>query len=111
MMRRGAVTVLAVVSLAGCSGGSGERPSTLPTLGTPAATAAPTAVPLVVPAAAREHTRVGAAAFVRFFFTELDKAYQAGTPFPSTASLIRLARHAAELERGGGERRVEGSRW
>lgn len=82
MMRRSAATVLAALAVGGCAGSSGEKPSTLPTLATPTVTVAPTAAPLVVPAAAREHTRVGAAAFVRFFFTELDKAYQAGVPFP-----------------------------
>jgi hypothetical protein len=69
MMRRGAATVLAALALAGCSGGSGDKPGTLPPLGTPTATAVPTAAPVY-----------GAAAFVRFFFTELDKAYQSGGP-------------------------------
>lgn len=68
--------------LAGCSGGSDSNPSTLPTLASPTATAAPSAVALDVPPRAKVHTRVGAAEFVRFFFTELDKAYQAGKPFP-----------------------------
>ncbi len=79
--RAAGVTAFAFL-LTGCSGGSGSKPSTLPTLASPTATVAPTAVAVDVPPAAKVHTRVGAAEFVRFFFTELDKAYQAGTPFP-----------------------------
>jgi hypothetical protein len=82
IIRRAAgVTVLAT-TLAACSGGSSSKPGTLPSLNTPTATVAPTSAAVTVPPAAQAHTRVGAAEFVRFFFTELDKAYQAGTPFP-----------------------------
>ena len=80
--RRAAGVLAFAFALAGCSGGSSSTPGTLPTLASPTATVAPTAVVLTVPPAATAHTRVGAAEFVRFFFTELDKAYQAGTPFP-----------------------------
>lgn len=78
--RLSALALIGVLAAA-CAGSSEGKPSTLPTLVSPTATVAPTAVPIVVPADARAHTQFGAAAFVRLFFTELDKAYQAGRPF------------------------------
>ena len=73
---------LAVVGvlLSGCSGDSGDDPTTLPSL---SATPFATASPVPIPPAAREKTPQGADAFVRFFFKQLNLAFSA-----SDASLL-----------------------
>ena len=82
-MRRPATVIVAALALvSACSGGS-DTPRALPSL---TATATPTATVVVVPSAATAHTPFGAAAFVRFWFEALDKAYMSGVPFPSELS-------------------------
>ena len=66
-----------------CTGGSG-KPQVLPSLtATPSATPAP----VVVPSAAKAHTPAGAAEFVKFYYAQLNAAYQAGDP----VALVGLA--------------------
>jgi len=65
--------VLGALALASaCSGGS-DSPRALPTL---TATTTPSASPVVVPSAAKAHTPFGAAAFVRFYYGQLNLALQ-----------------------------------
>jgi hypothetical protein len=78
--RSSAVLALALVTTlaTGCTGGSGEKPTVLPTV---------TAVPVTplsseVPPVAKPATPAGAAAFVEFWFRTLDQAYQSGAAFP-----------------------------
>ena len=59
-----------------CSGGS-DTPRALPTL---TATATPSATPVVVPSAAKAHTPFGAAAFVRFYYAQVNEAYGTANP-------------------------------
>ena len=69
-----------VLALAGCSGSGSDRPTVLPPVpsATVVVTPTPTAVPVVVPSAAARATPQGAAAFVRFFYGELNGAFQDG---------------------------------
>ena len=83
-MGRGWVSVLVGLTLvlSGCSGSTSDQPKVLPPVVTPSAspsvasTASP--VPVVVPSAAAAATPQGAAAFVRFFFDEVNGAFQDG---------------------------------
>jgi hypothetical protein len=72
---------LVAVLVTGCSGGSGDKPSSLPTLTGPA----PTASPAAVPEAAKAKTALGADAFVRFFFSQLNVAFAIGDGSPIEA--------------------------
>jgi hypothetical protein len=65
-----AVALLALLA-AGCSSGTGDKPSALPTL----SSAAPTATPAPIPSAAQAPTAQGADAFVRFYFQQLNVAF------------------------------------
>ena len=71
-----------VLAVAGCSGSGSDQPKVLPPV--PSATVAvsptptATAAPVVVPSAAVPATPQGAAAFVRFFYGELNAAFQDG---------------------------------
>lgn len=66
----------AVLVLAGCSGGNGSAPVSLPTLGTARPTATSAAVIREdVPAAARTRDSFGAAAFARFYYEQVDRAF------------------------------------
>ena len=71
-----------VLAVAGCSGSGSDQPKVLPPVpsATVVASASPTvsAVPVVVPSAAVPATPQGAAAFVRFFYGELNGAFQDG---------------------------------
>ena len=71
-----------VLAVGGCSGSGSDQPKVLPPVpsATVAVTATPTttAVPVVVPSAAVPATPQGAAAFVRFFYGELNGAFQDG---------------------------------
>ena len=71
-----------VITVAGCSGSGSDQPKVLPPVpsATVAVTPTPTttAVPVVVPSAAVPATPQGAAAFVRFFYGELNGAFQDG---------------------------------
>ena len=71
-----------VLAVAGCSGSGSDQPKVLPPVpsATVVASATPTttAVPVVVPSAAVPATPQGAAAFVRFFYGELNGAFQDG---------------------------------
>ena len=71
-----------VLTVAGCSGSGSDQPKVLPPVpsATVAVTATPTttAAPVVVPSAAVPATPQGAAAFVRFFYGELNGAFQDG---------------------------------
>ena len=67
-----AVTCLATALLAGCSGGTQQASTTLPTTSAPTAAASPTLPPLgpadfPVPAEAREKTPEGVNAFTRYY--------------------------------------------
>ncbi len=82
MTQRRVLPSLAIlgVLLAGCSGSS-DKPQVLPSISvTPPATSSPAAVP----SAARVKTPQGAAAFVRFYFDQLNVAFST-----SDASIIR----------------------
>ena len=75
--------MVALTLASGACGGSGSaKPTVLPPLpsATVVASATPTAtaVPVVVPSAAVPATPQGAAAFVRFFYGELNGAFQDG---------------------------------
>ena len=78
------VVLLTCLAASGCSSFDKGTPRVLPSLTTPSHTAAPTpsasasAVPVVVPSAAVPATPQGAAAFVRFFYGELNGAFQDG---------------------------------
>ena len=69
-------------AVGGCSGSGSGNPTVLPPVpsATVVASASPTAtaVPVVVPSAAVPATPQGAAAFVRFFYGELNGAFQDG---------------------------------
>lgn len=65
------IATLAGVLVAGCSGGS-HKPATFPPL-TPTLSPSATALPVAVPSAARVHDAFGAAAFVRFYYAELNR--------------------------------------
>ena len=71
-----------VLTVAGCSGSGSDQPKVLPPVpsATVAVTPTPTttAAPVVVPSAAVPATPQGAAAFVRFFYGELNGAFQDG---------------------------------
>lgn len=77
-VRRGAVAAVlacALIGAAGCSGPDDPGPSTLPSLSaTPSVT--PSAAPVDIPVAARAMTPAGAAAFVRFYYDQLNRAYK-----------------------------------
>jgi hypothetical protein len=70
--------ILVVALTTACTGGSGEKPTVLPTVSSVRVSASP--VP--VPEAAKPATPQGAAAFVEFWFRTLDQAYQSGAAFP-----------------------------
>jgi hypothetical protein len=78
----GVLFPLALVAalVTGCSGGSGDKPSSLPTLTGPP----PSASPAAVPEAAKAKTALGADAFVRFYFEQLNVAFST-----SDSSIIR----------------------
>lgn len=75
------LVVVLVLGLAGCSGGSDPAPVALPTLGAATPTAGGTATPTIrtvptdVPREARALTALGADAFVRYFFGQLNNAF------------------------------------
>jgi hypothetical protein len=75
------VVTFALLALAvtGCSS-SGDEPKSLPSL-TAGSTPSATPVPVPVPGPARVHNAFGAAAFVRFYYQQLNAAYD--TPDPS----------------------------
>lgn len=82
-MRRRWVPTMVSLTLAagGCSGTGSAKPTVLPPVpsATVVVTPTPTAVvPVVVPSAAVPATPQGAAAFVRFFYGELNGAFQDG---------------------------------
>ena len=83
-MGRGWVSVLVGLTLvlAGCSGSTSDQPKVLPPVVTPSASpsvsSTVSAGPVVVPSAAVPATPQGAAAFVRFFYGELNAAFQDG---------------------------------
>ena len=83
-MGRGWVSVLVGLTrvLAGCSGSTSDQPKVLPPVVTPSASpsvsSTVSAGPVVVPSAAVPFTPQGAAAFVRFFYGELNAAFQDG---------------------------------
>ena len=80
-MLRGAVAVLLVAALVGCSSDDPE-PRTLP----PAPSPTPTAALLVPPPPeATPATPQGAAAFTKFFFAEVNRAYALLDPAPVQA--------------------------
>lgn len=76
------MVVALVLAVAGCSGSGSDKPKVLPPVpsSTVVASASPTAsaAPVVVPSAAVPATPQGAAAFVRFFYGELNGAFQDG---------------------------------
>ena len=72
--------LIAVGLLSGCAGGS-DSPRVLPS---PTATPSASASPVPVPPQATPHTPQGAAAFVRFFFDQLNVAFST-----SDAALVR----------------------
>lgn len=83
MGRRSVPTgVVLVLVVAGCSGPGSAKPKVLPPVpsATAVASVSPTAsaMPVVVPSAAVPATPQGAAAFVRFFYGELNGAFQDG---------------------------------
>ena len=83
-MGRGGVSVLVGLTLvvAGCSGSTSDQPKVLPPVVTPSASpsvaSTVSAGPVAVPSAAAAATPQGAAAFVRFFYGELNGAFQDG---------------------------------
>lgn len=82
-MRTAWLPTVAVMSMAvaACSGSASEQPTVLPTTsGTITARATPTSSssPVGVPSEAAPATPQGAAAFVRFFYSEVNKALQDG---------------------------------
>ena len=76
------MVVALVLAVAGCSGPGSDKPKVLPPVpsATVVASASPTVstAPVVVPSAAVPATPQGAAAFVRFFYGELNGAFQDG---------------------------------
>jgi hypothetical protein len=76
-VRRPATVIVAALALvSACSGGS-DTPRALPSL---TATATPSATVVDLPTAAKARTAVGADAFVRFFFAQLNTAFSASRP-------------------------------
>jgi hypothetical protein len=75
-----ALVAALVAGCSGGSGGSGNKPSSLPTLTGPP----PSASPAAVPEAAKAKTALGADAFVRFYFEQLNVAFST-----SDSSIIR----------------------
>jgi hypothetical protein len=65
---------LVVALVSGCTGGSGEKPTVLPTV----STLPPPASPAPVPEPAKAKTPQGADAFVRFFFAQMNLAFASG---------------------------------
>ena len=61
----------------GCAGGSDAKPTTLPSL---TATPSASTSAAVIPTPARAHTPQGAAAFVRFYFVQVNKAFTTADP-------------------------------
>jgi hypothetical protein len=93
--------------LAGCSGG--DQPRALPTL---TATSPPSAV--AVPVEARQPTPVGAAAFVRFYFAQVSRAFSdadvralEGLSDPECGTCKNYVATAAKFRRDG--QRVRGT--
>ena len=81
VQRAGAV-VAVVVSLSGCGGGEPAATALRP-VSPVASAAAPTAAvasPVPVPSAAQAETPEGAAEFARFFYAEVERAYEALDP-------------------------------
>jgi hypothetical protein len=77
VLRRLAVLVLAGGLLAGCGGGSDDPPSAGPSpSSTPTASAAPSAP--VLPEAAKQNTKSGAVAFVKFYVAAFNHARVSG---------------------------------
>jgi hypothetical protein len=66
------------LAVTGCSS-SGDEPKSLPSL-TAGSTPSATPVPVPVPGPARVHNAFGAAAFVRFYFDQVNGAFRAADP-------------------------------
>jgi hypothetical protein len=77
-VNRSAVVVLVFVAAlaSGCTGGSGDKPTVLPTVSALPTTSTPAPIPPQATAA----TSLGADAFVRFYFTELNRAFRRSAP-------------------------------
>ncbi len=79
------LATLVGVLVTGCSSGP-DKPATLPPL-TPTPTPSATAVPADVPSPARVHDAFGAAAFVRFYYAQLNRAWS----LPNDQLLVPLS--------------------
>ena len=71
------VAVLGMLALAGCSSSSADTPQALPSL---SASPSPSAVPSAVPTGKDAPTPEGAAAFVRFFYSEISRGFAERDP-------------------------------
>jgi len=71
------VAVLGMLALAGCSSSSADTPQALPSL---SASPSPSAVPSTVPTGKDAATPEGAAAFVRFFYSEISRGFAERDP-------------------------------
>jgi hypothetical protein len=96
----GVLFPLALVAalVAGCSGGSGDKPSSLPTLTGPP----PSASPAAVPEAAKAKTALGADAFVRFYFEQLNVAFRTSSPGTLLGLQCRRLYDMQQLREGAG---------
>lgn len=74
---RPAALLIAAIALASACTGSSGKPQVLPSI---TATPSATATPVVVPSAATVHDSFGAAAFVRFYYAQLNEAWGNGDP-------------------------------
>ena len=106
------LATLAGVLVTGCSGGS-DKPTTLPPI-TPTPKPSATAAPVVVPSAARVHDAFGAAAFVRFYYAQLNRAWSlpdgqllAPLSDPECGTCKSYVETAQELTKNG--QRLEGN--
>lgn len=107
---RQAALLLSALALASACTGSTGKPQVLPSL---TATQSPTATPVVVPSAATVHDSFGAAAFVRFYYAQLNRAYStadaaplAGLADPACGTCRSYSEAMSDLRRKG--QRIEG---
>jgi hypothetical protein len=82
IMRALALALVATASLAACGGSSGNSPRTLPAV-TASPSLSPAAAPTPeadVPAEAQPATSAGAEAFAKFFYAEVQRAFESKDP-------------------------------
>lgn len=110
-MRGQVLTLLLAVTLAAACSSAVEEPPPLPRIPSESATPTeePAALPAAVPSAAQAETPEGAAAFARFFYAEVERAYEEKDPdivralsAPDCRACARFMQSVADLRDTGG---------